>query len=337
MVFPAQHHPTLYFEDGNVVLSAVAADGQRRYFRVHRSILCRYSPVLEEMFQIPPADDECYDGVLHVEMPDSAEELGSLLGVLYDPLGTAYKRFCPNTPVLVHGTLKLAIKYECEALRSRVVENIEADWPQTLAQWDARRQETIIARSEHYLRTNGKVDGLYLDDRLPEPASTIRIASDFNIPSILPAAFYQLSLISTDADWDGYRTNLTTEGKHLRFGARTARWKLLDKRDLMRLVHGQKLLAAYTRAIGTDIFGIRCPRNSQGCSRARSDCWKYMQENAPVSMDDPLEILHDCMSLNELFTNNDLPCETCTSEISQLAEKKRRELWRSLPAFFNLA
>ena len=38
------------------------------------------------MFQIPSTSDETYDGALHIEMPDSAEELGSLLGVLYDPL-----------------------------------------------------------------------------------------------------------------------------------------------------------------------------------------------------------------------------------------------------------
>lgn len=248
--------------------------------------------------------------------------------------GLAYKRFNPDTPVLVHGTLKLAIKYECEALRARIVENIEADWPQTLAQWDARRAETSIARSEHYLRLNGKVDGLYLDDRLPEPAAAIRLGSDFTIPSILPAAFYQLSLISTDADWEAYRASPTAAGKHLRFGARTARWKLLDKVDLMRLVHGQKLLGAYIRAIGTDVFGARCPRSAKGCSTARSDCWQYLQENAPVSMDDPLEILRDCMNLRELLT--ELPCATCTAEIAAQAEKKRLELWRSLPAFFNL-
>ncbi|THG98537.1 hypothetical protein EW026_g3664 [Hermanssonia centrifuga] len=267
-------------------------------------------------------------------MPDSAEDTESLLFVLYDPLGTAYKRFNPNTPVLVQGALKLAIKYECETIRARIVENLEADWPQTLAQWDARRLEATIARSEHGLRPNGKVDGLYLDDRLPEPASAIRIASDFNIPSILPAAFYNLALINTDADWDKYRANPITEGKPLRFGARTARWNILDKTDLMRLVHGQKLIAAYTRAIGTDIFGSRCPRNAKGCSNARTDCWKYLQENAPVSMDDPLDILHDCMNLHDIFT--DLPCATCSSDITTLAEKKRHELWRSLPAFFNL-
>lgn len=226
------------------------------------------------------------------------------------------------------------MKYECDALRSRIVENLEADWPSTLAQWDARRSEAIIARSEHSQQPTGKINGLYLDDRLPEPASAIRIASDYTIPSILPAAFYQLALLSTDADWDRYRENLAGEGKHLRFGARTARWNLLDKRDLMRLVHGQKLVAGYTRAIGVDLFGPRCPRNSKGCSKAKVDTWKYFQENAPISMDDPLDVLADCMRLEGLFT--ELPCATCMTEIGVMAEKKRRELWRSLPAFFNL-
>ncbi|KAI0828965.1 hypothetical protein BC628DRAFT_1417344 [Trametes gibbosa] len=337
----SERHPTLYYDDGTVVLSALTHEGTRQHFKVHRSVLCRHSPVIADMFAIPPllatgsrtCIAEAYDGVVHVQMPDSAEELISFLTMFYDPLGTAYKRFDPNTPVLVEGALKLAMKYECEALRHRIIENLEADWPQTLAQWDARRAEAVILRSEHSLQLTGRVGGRYLDDRLPEPASAIRIASDHAIPSILPAAFYQLALLSTDADWDAYRAS-PGAGRHLRFGARTARWPLLDKRDLMRLVHGQKLLAAHTRAVGTDIFGPRCQRGVKGCTKARTDCWKYFQENAPNSMDDPLDILYDCVRLDTLFT--DLPCAACTAEIIAMAEKKRRELWRSLPAFFNL-
>ena len=85
---------------------------------------------------------------------------------------------------------------------------------------------------------------------------------------------------------------------------------------------------------GTDVFGPRCPRGSRACTKARGDCWKYFQENAPNSMDDPLDILNDCMRLDTLFS--DLPCASCTAEIIVMAEKKRRELWRSLPAVFNL-
>ena len=92
-----EHHQDLYFDDGNVVLSSLKRNGTTRvYFRVHRSILCRHSPVLAEMFAIPPLLDdsedpskgfkESYDGVVHIQAPDTAEDIESFLGVLYDPL-----------------------------------------------------------------------------------------------------------------------------------------------------------------------------------------------------------------------------------------------------------
>ncbi|KAJ3518788.1 hypothetical protein NM688_g9391 [Phlebia brevispora] len=88
-----RRHPTLYFDDGNVALSGVSRNYVRLYFRIHRSILCAHSPVMANMFAIPPLHDEesetkyveTYDGVLHIEMPDSAEDLESFLSVLYDP------------------------------------------------------------------------------------------------------------------------------------------------------------------------------------------------------------------------------------------------------------
>ena len=95
--YPVQHHAKLYFDDGNVVFSAVSSvTGDRRYFRVHKSILSRHSPVLGDMFALPPLVTsthgsqsrlaESYDGVVHVQMPDSAEELTSFLTMFYDPL-----------------------------------------------------------------------------------------------------------------------------------------------------------------------------------------------------------------------------------------------------------
>lgn len=90
---PERHHPALYYDDGNVVLSAFTEDLTPQYFRIHRSILCVHSPVLAEMFAIPPLRNdgpnheyaECYDGALFIQMPDTAEDTESLLNVLYDP------------------------------------------------------------------------------------------------------------------------------------------------------------------------------------------------------------------------------------------------------------
>ena len=89
-----ERHPTLYYDDGNVVLSGFTQHGDHQYFRVHKSNLARHSPVLADLFTIPPllTDGpearfaESYDGVVHCQMPDSAEELTSFLSMFYDPL-----------------------------------------------------------------------------------------------------------------------------------------------------------------------------------------------------------------------------------------------------------
>ena len=84
----------MYYEDGSVVLSGLTNDGFRQYFRVHKSILARHSQVLADLFSLPPLlahgstteFAESYDGVVHVQMPDSVEELTSFLTMFYDPL-----------------------------------------------------------------------------------------------------------------------------------------------------------------------------------------------------------------------------------------------------------
>ena len=90
----SERHPTLYYDDGTVVLSGLTLDGFRQHFRVHKSILARHSQVLADLFALPPLlahgskteFAESYDGVVHVQMPDSVEELSSFLNMFYDPL-----------------------------------------------------------------------------------------------------------------------------------------------------------------------------------------------------------------------------------------------------------
>lgn len=100
-----QRHPKLYFNDGNICLSAVShasaasqSDSSAEilaapdhslaagvFFRVHQSVLSIHSPIFCDMLGLPSTDDtnEKYDGVPLVHMPDSAEDLGSLLTALY--------------------------------------------------------------------------------------------------------------------------------------------------------------------------------------------------------------------------------------------------------------
>ena len=77
-------HDSLYLVDGNIVLIAPHTTGICIIFRVHQSVLTKISPVFATMFTLPNVDaNETYDGVPLVKLPDRAEEIESLLRVLY--------------------------------------------------------------------------------------------------------------------------------------------------------------------------------------------------------------------------------------------------------------
>jgi len=72
----------VYLDDGNIVLVAGMT-----CFRVHRSLLAKYSPIFRDMFSLPqPEDQEMYDGVPMVELQDDPDILRALLRVFYEPL-----------------------------------------------------------------------------------------------------------------------------------------------------------------------------------------------------------------------------------------------------------
>lgn len=70
------NHPTLYFDDGNVILGA-----GRILFCVHRSLLSKHSTVYRDIFEQTQAR---FRGHLHVEMEETAEEVEALVNVIYD-------------------------------------------------------------------------------------------------------------------------------------------------------------------------------------------------------------------------------------------------------------
>jgi hypothetical protein len=76
----------VYFEDGNVVLSAKDDDDTLVYFQVHKSILAKQSAVFDDMFSLPsPPVVEQYNDLLLVHLHDNAKELKGFLQVMYDP------------------------------------------------------------------------------------------------------------------------------------------------------------------------------------------------------------------------------------------------------------
>ncbi len=94
-VSTSEQHPTLYFPNGDVVLSASTDSGEdpsdapskTQLFRVHKFLLTHHSTTFANMFtDANPGSGESHGGVPLVELHgDKAEDLALLLNYLYNP------------------------------------------------------------------------------------------------------------------------------------------------------------------------------------------------------------------------------------------------------------
>lgn len=87
-----REHPSLYILDGNIALIAHQSVHECIVFRVHRSMLSRFSAVFETMMTLPPTNEN-YDGVPAVCMTDPADQIESLLKFMYHEMYVSFR--CP--------------------------------------------------------------------------------------------------------------------------------------------------------------------------------------------------------------------------------------------------
>ncbi|TFK47456.1 hypothetical protein OE88DRAFT_1811253 [Heliocybe sulcata] len=247
---------TLYY-----LLSAEDASGGRILFRVHRSVLAKLSSVFADMFSLPSNDaaNEMYDGAFLVDMPDPADALESLLRVIYHETNLVFQRLSPDTPHKVKPILALCNKYDIPSIRERIVSRLEEDWPRTLNEWDALEAE--IEEMQKDLHDSHDCDAYNhncdLTNFLPEPVSAINLAVDCDVPSILPAAFYQLMRSSPSypryeylALDEGDNQDLASErDDYVSDGGRLASWQDLSADNHYRLHLGRERIneAIYDR------------------------------------------------------------------------------------------
>ncbi|KDQ60100.1 hypothetical protein JAAARDRAFT_595770 [Jaapia argillacea MUCL 33604] len=242
-------HSFPYFEDGNIVISASTSKRRCKVFRVHKSVLAFHSHVFADMFTLPTLPDnttmEMYDGVPLVHLPDPAEEVAELFTLLYKPSALRYDRRDPCLPLDLEPLLTLCRKYGLDDLLARLLHEFESAWPQTLTQWDALEAE-IALEVEAY--KEGRDDSqVYVDRRYPEPIAAIQLAREFEIDTIPPVAFYHLSRLEIDLDYDvihGYDdTTSQRQWDKLFMGLRSARWGALSAADFRLVLRGRERLS----------------------------------------------------------------------------------------------
>ncbi|KLO16670.1 hypothetical protein SCHPADRAFT_869451 [Schizopora paradoxa] len=136
---PPKPHRTLWYSDGNIVLST-----DRYLFKVHKSFLARHSSVFEDLFDFPVIDgtdddaenagacattQEMYDGLPLVTLAgDKGEDIAHLLRAVYEP--RYYDRTSNKTPLAtIIALLQLSTKYDFKDIRGDVVFQISKHYP----------------------------------------------------------------------------------------------------------------------------------------------------------------------------------------------------------------
>ena len=257
-----------------------------------------------------------------------------------------FKRFDPNTPLVVSGVIRLADKYGIESLREHLIKVVVSDWPTTLQEWVLFQIEIKGVKEKLDAINDGlkpRSNPSYLRDHIPEPASAIAFAQEFGCRQILPAAFYQLSTIEPYHDWD--HNGNTWEPR--------ARWELLSKDDLLRYIRGSnRLLARHPSEV--DFLSSNCfPPHLAGVYEevydrvVKSACaifFRHLLGNVwdfrTRSTRDPLHLLSRCLEYYDSDTGRErvpgMLCIYCEGAFRNQIPELRSKIWAELPRCFNL-
>lgn len=226
--------------------------------------------------------------------------------------------------------MNLAIKYDFASIKNDIVAKMKSEWPTTLYEWDDLSDQTEKYRSRFDADEHPAVP---VDEAFPEPASAIQFAKDFDIPEILPAAFYNLSCLHVMLDW--FR-NRERPDEYKNWTSLTARWSDLGRDDLFVLMHGKCSIQADCedaaeedwRDVLEDIpgwDGIGCD-----CSDEISDeAWDNVCGEIAAS-DDPLAV-----SKSILDDSTGETCPFCEFAMRRALRRLRQTIWDSLPSAFS--
>ncbi|KIY74005.1 hypothetical protein CYLTODRAFT_386164 [Cylindrobasidium torrendii FP15055 ss-10] len=220
-----QPSPSIWFEDGNVVLIA-----EKTAFKVHRGQLARHSEVFDGLFSLPVPMNSCesFDGCPSVQMHgDQARDWRYFLGAIYDGLYFPIPR--QNDFPLVSSVLRLSTKYLVEPLRVRCLARLQYDYPPDLSTWDQREQEATNEEGYYSPR-----------DQYAHPIRVIQLSIELGLPDVLPAAFYDLSRYGPSRIVEGSHIKDANLALPLPLVARTLRGRELAQEFLAKFILGER-------------------------------------------------------------------------------------------------
>ncbi|KAI0316944.1 hypothetical protein OF83DRAFT_1283765 [Amylostereum chailletii] len=319
------HSPDVWMDDGNIVLQTTEGATHTMY-KVHKSTLAHTSGFFRALFygskDALEAGSEHYEGVPVLAMPDDADDVREWLMAIYSfrPLHRLVTqtdhRIVSRFPDPFDSLLRIATKYECEALRESCVRLLMQEFPTKLEDWDDR--ERVALEMTH-------------DEAWSDPMHIIRLATDCDVPDALPLAFYDAA------------TLIELEGDN----RRELELSLLTSADLVALIRGRSQLRSrflrFVARSATDLNNEHrrndiCDLTS--CEEVLEDLWTGFN---PVTMADaerardPLNFMK--ARAQKIYSSNSFKkslCPLCQKWLRGVIHEFRQAMWASLPNAFGL-
>ncbi|TFY78394.1 hypothetical protein EWM64_g5619 [Hericium alpestre] len=158
-------HPELWLEHGDIVLVC-----EKTGFRVGKCVLAANSSVFGEMFTAAAAHGEMFEGLPVLHLEDSEGDMYYLLKAMHLRLDIHRANFVVLAPLL-----KLSSKYRFANLRADTINILAAIFPSTL-----------ISFSNTWKHLPADLDCFL----------AVELAQQYDVPIILPAAYYLSALRS---------------------------------------------------------------------------------------------------------------------------------------------
>ncbi|KZV62342.1 hypothetical protein PENSPDRAFT_692592 [Peniophora sp. CONT] len=342
----------LWLSDGNIVLRALSSTSNSYHvFRVHKSVLSMHSTVFRDMFEndaVFDASSEQYAGTPLIDLHDEGQDLEDFLRSVYYS-NWLYRHLNPalhsctmyDYPKMYAGAIRLARKYDArkiiDAFASGLRKVFPSKYDEALHVWSSYRQDerpteedenkTPIERKQLLLAD------LRTDSAYPDAAHAIRLAVDLEITDVLPAAFYYLCAGHS-------MLNIIEEGyQNFEEVQYVGDLDVLRADELRTCLRGSGALRTY-------LFVYSLKKDEPP---SRSDFPEERKHNfcyeEVLRMRDALALVHKTLGAASVQTftlqsaetmSEHSICRQCAAIADQHIRAKGREMWRKLPALFDL-
>lgn len=234
-----------------------------------------------------------------------------------------------------------------EHLRQRCLHRLDLDWPSTLSGWDLREREATDATGRYLPR-----------ESCPHPILVIRLALDLEIPSILPAAFYDLARYGPSRIASGINIPPSAIDKYIPLTPDLApKVVTLSRPHLVQTLRGRECVQSYMANFIATSLQSRPP--STDCayqfdvdaSRPCHESFYFIMLNVlrsvgGIACGRDADSLFTLIQAMEMLSRTDFSdgqrqcglrmCHPCKLDFSASAMRAREEVWSSLPTWFGL-